>query len=87
MIKVWLLGSIDDVAGAKSIEDKALGAKQTLADIMSDQAVADLESDDVVPDTVTGEIQAHDIDVWTMEIANGTTGKWRSYICLLYSVQ
>ena len=73
LIKIWLLGSIDDVAGMQSVADKALGAKQTLADIMSDQAVADLEKADIVPDTVVGEERAHDIDVWTMEVANGTT--------------
>ena len=87
LIKVWLLGSIDDVAGLQSVEDQALGAKQTLADIMSDQAVAVLSHEEGVPDSVVGEVQAHEVDVWAMEIANSKTdnGEYIVASCTLYN--
>ena len=67
LIKVWKTGSVDAVAGIMSAEDMEIGAKQTLADILSDNAVVDILAVDVVADAVVAQVQAHANDVWAME--------------------
>ena len=65
-LKVWKLGTIMDVVGVMTAEDMEQGAKQMLADIMSDGAIKDTILEDGVADMVICDLQAHE-NVWAME--------------------